>query len=405
MPDFAEDLSRLVEDYGRLRAFTSRLRGQPVRYFSKPGLPDWQLVSPSQQLLAEQASLAPGSRALLIGSAQGAAAVALARLLAPGELWVSDPHVLALELTALTLENNGLQAARITTLIDLPDEQKASFDAVLIDLPKSRGRLRRWLLLARLALKPGGMLYLAGAKQGGMLSAQQDAEALFGRSQTLAYRKGNRLVACRSEAAPTQEPAWMHEPGIAPGSWLQFEAALAGRRLKLFSLPGVFSSDHLDDGTAMLLAHLPALDGERLLDLGCGCGPIGIAVGLLPGKPPALQVELIDSDLEAIACTQRNLQQAGLLRASAYPSDGIPAQKTAVYDWVLTNPPFHAGQQQAYHMALAFIAQSQRALVDGGRLLLVANRFLPYDKAMRQVFSAVHILAQDNRYHLLLGMK
>jgi 16S rRNA (guanine1207-N2)-methyltransferase len=405
MPDFADDITRLVEDYARIHTFTTRLRGQPVVYLSKPGMPDWQLVSPSQQLLAEQSNLAPGSQALLFGSAQGAAAAVLARLLAPGELWISDPHCIAVEMTRRTLQVNGLQAAQISPLIELPQELHSYFDAALIDLPKSRGRLRRWLLLARQALKPGGMLFLAGAKTGGILSAQQDAEALFGRSQTLAFRKGSRIFACRSLPGERLEPAWASEPGIAPGSWHTFEAALAGRRMMFSSLPGVFSYERLDDGTAMLLATLPAQLGGHLLDLGCGCGPIGIAAGLIPGKQPASQVELIDCDLEALACARRNLQHAGLPLECAHPGDGIPPEKMAAYDWVLTNPPFHAGQRQAYEMALAFIAQAQRALVGGGGLLLVANRFLPYDKAMRQVFAEVVSVAQDNRYHLLLGKK
>ena len=52
-------------------------------------------------------------------------------------------------------------------------------------------------------------------------------------------------------------------------------------------------------------------------------------------------------------------------------------------------------------MADDLIRQAPSLLMDGGRLLIVANRFLNYDKPMREYFEQVNKLAETNKFHVI----
>ncbi|MBN1149315.1 MAG: class I SAM-dependent methyltransferase [Anaerolineales bacterium] len=388
-------------DYTQQREYSALICDQPIRFFSKPGLPEWDRISPSARLLAENAHLPANARALLLGCGHGAAAAALSRRIPGGELYLMDHNFIALQMSAQTLHANQASNAHVHSGLSLLPEHGDTFDAVLIDLPKGRQLARRWLVEAHALLRPAGALYLAGANDHGIRSAANDAQALFGNAAVLAYKKGNRLLRLVKEAAHEQIPAWRHEPGIAPGSWrtLQIDAPQGVYNLR--SLPGVFSFDRLDEGTRLLLSGLEISPGDKMIDLGCGYGIIGL-VAALSG---AGQVDLLDVNLLATACANENLALHNVSNARAYPSDVLSAAPQARYSLVASNPPFHSGAAVDYQIAAAFIRQSWGALEKGGRLLLVANRFIRYDRLLEQVFGQARCLAQTGRYHLLLAIR
>src|SRR4051812_6838423 len=55
-------------------------------------------------------------------------------------------------------------------------------------------------------------------------------------------------------------------------------AELLGRRFRFQTAPGLFSTDRIDDGTRLLLAHLPETAPATVLDVGCGYGALGLPV-------------------------------------------------------------------------------------------------------------------------------
>lgn len=383
--------------YYRETIFETPLRGRTVRVVTKPGIANWERVSPAATLLSEAALTAPDARILHLGCGHGALGVALARGAAEGQITLIDASYIATTLTARTLAENRVTNA--TIMGDPAALEADSFDVAVVEAPSGRTFARRWLVTAHAALKPGGYLYLAGPKAEGIESLIGDARALFGQGATLAFRDHNR-IAIATKQPGIAPPRWATEPGIAPGTWQEFTATLGDRPFRIASLPGIFSSDSLDAGTAFLLRHLDVRPGERVLDIGCGWSALGLAAA----SGGAGAVDLIDSSLPAVAAARRNIAAAGLDNARAFPSDALGALGDERYDLIVTNPPFHAGKGVSYDAAGAFIADARDHLTARGRFLLVANAFIRYERAMREQFEAVEVVAEDRKYHVLRGL-
>ncbi len=385
--------------YHREVEFAALLREQRIRVVTKPGFPNWEGIGPAATLLAESVMLEPDARVLHLGCGHGGLGVFLARGVPRGSVWLIDASHVAVGLAARTLAANTISNAHVTGDPAEPLPEADSYDVAVLEVPAGRKFARRWLALAQRSLKPGGILYLAGPKAEGIASVIGDALALFGRAATLAYRDHHR-VAVATKMAGTTPPAWADEPGIAPGTWQRFEASLGGRDFAIDTLPGIFSYDRLDDGTAYLLDHLRIRRGERVLDLGCGWGAIGLAAA----QAGASQVDMVDVSLPAVGAAARNIAAAGLTNARALPSDVLVAVAGERYDLIVTNPPFHAGKAIDYDASQAFIAGARDLLTPRGRLIVVANAFLRYERAMQERFGNVETLAESRRYHVLQAL-
>jgi 16S rRNA (guanine1207-N2)-methyltransferase len=114
-------------------------------------------------------------------------------------------------------------------------------------------------------------------------------------------------------------------------------------------------------------------------------------------------VELVDSNLLAVAAARRNLADLGLAQAHAYPGDALSETRDANFSLIASNPPFHTGKMVDYHAAEAFIRQGRQALAPSGRMVIVANRFIRYDGLMAELFSTVETLVVTSRFHVLCG--
>lgn len=395
---------------------TAVLLSRQIEYLAKAGMPGGDRLPAGEILLVEQAELPSDGRVLLYGSVRGAVAVALAGQVPAGRLEVADPHLVSLKMTLATLKAHSVENVRLrldgglsgveTVMADEGLAEMAAgpldrrFDAALIVLPKGRALLRRWLLEAREWVLPGGSIYLAGANDDGIHAAVKDAEGIFGPGGVLAFKKGSRVVKLMSAGRGQALPEWAIEEGVAAGTWQRFDLLLVGKQYSVRSLPGVFSAGELDPGTALLLDTVQFTPGLRLLDAGCGYGAIGMAA--LAG---GADVEMRDAWLPAVLSSQATLRANGLTGWQVLARDMLEGTSGESYDHIVSNPPFHGGREVSYSPAEALIRGANAALKAGGRLTLVANRFIRYDRLMKDVFGEVNVLAENNKFHVLEARK
>jgi 16S rRNA (guanine1207-N2)-methyltransferase len=275
----------------------------------------------------------------------------------------------------------------------LPDR---SIDLVAIEATGDRGLARRWLALARQAARPHGVVLVAGANDAGIKSVIGDARDAIGLSAVEDYRRRSRVAHIAVPPVPPAAPEWLEEPGIAPGTWARFAVSEGGVDLVFESLPGVFSADRLDEGTRLLLEHLDVPAGAAVLDVGGGAGVIGVVAG----RRGAGSVTMTDVNLLAVAAAGRNahLTETAVEVVARDVYDGVGERR---FDLIVSNPPFHQGKVVDYDMTRRLIAEAGEHLKPGGRLVIVANAFLPYDRLMRERFGEVETLAATRQFRVL----
>lgn len=169
---------------------------------------------------------------------------------------------------------------------------------------------------------------------------------------------------------------------VAPGVWTQ---------------PGVFSWDRLDPGTERLLEHLEGLTGIGA-DLGCG---LGVLSRRALRSPEIKAITLIDIDRRAIEAAGRNIDDP---RASFVHGD-VRTTPLEGLNFVIMNPPFHAGGLEDRSLGQTFIRRAAAALRRGGRLRMVANIDLPYEALLDELFARVTPLEKGGGFKLFEAVK
>ena len=168
---------------------------------------------------------------------------------------------------------------------------------------------------------------------------------------------------------------YFSEQPAGPGQRRRVEVELADRRLSVETAGGVFSPDHVDIGTQVLLREAPAPPAEgTFLDLGCGWGPIALTLGLLS---PAARVYAVDVNERALDLTRDNASAAGLTNLVVSPPDRVPVGVR--FDLIWSNPPIRVGKNALHELLGTWLPR----LTDTGEAYLVVQKNLGADSLQR----------------------
>ena len=158
---------------------------------------------------------------------------------------------------------------------------------------------------------------------------------------------------------------------------------------------GSFSADGPDPASTLLVAHLDALgEAAKVADLGAGWGHLSMALAERGVTP-----HLYEADHAALEAARVNLDGKGAFHWHDVVGEPIAER----FEAVVTNPPFHTGRAADPLLGQRFIERAAGVLVPGGRLLMVANRQLPYERVLGERFRTWEQLADAGGFKVLLG--
>ena len=137
----------------------------------------------------------------------------------------------------------------------------------------------------------------------------------------------------------------------------EITVTLAGRSVQLITAGSVFSPDHLDQGTAVLLDHLAiATPTGTFLDIGCGWGPIALSLAL---NSPKATIYAIDVNERSLELTRRNAEKLGLTNVIVCKPEDVPAD--LLFDQIWSNPPIRVGKAALHEILQLWINQLSAA--------------------------------------------
>ena len=391
-----------IGDYYAWRRQSLAVGPQRVEVFTKPGAPGYAETDFPSLLIAEHVQAAEGKRVLVANSVSGVGGVAIALLDPSITLTLTDSNVVGVEAAAKTVAAGKLTARVIASSAGSHLADDEQFDTIAARLPKGKIISLRTIWNAFERLRPNGTFYLAGGNDEGIKTYLKHAAELFGNLTVIDYQKGSRIAVCRKPEAVTAVPEAFQSEEVTSHDFHRFTTTVRGRELTICSRPGVFSWDRLDDATAVLLEKIEIDPDDTVLDLGCGSGAIGMVAASIASRGSAV---LVDVDIDAVDSASATVHANGVANATVQASDALAAVRNQRFTAVLTNPPFHLGKNTDYAMVQAFMQGAAAVLEPTGRMDLVANKFLPYEKYIATFFGAYEIVHQDNRFKVIRATK
>lgn len=392
-----------ISDYTEHKRASVTVAGRAYTIVTKQGAFSHGRLDAASLMLAEQVAGVTGGEVVVdlncgtgmvgtVAAASGAEHVVLA-----------DRNIVNAAAAVRTIAENGTVNAEVRCeqgTRGLSRDLQA--DVVTIRIPKERLATLQLVADAFRVLRTGGSCYVAGATNEGIKTAAGTLERVFGSERTLARDGGHRMLVATKRSASPHVASELDSPCLDPEVFHEYAAELAGRSFTISTRPGVFSFDHLDEATAVLSGVMEVRTGERVLDLGCGAGALGTLAGTVSGDARVL---MLDADVEAVRSAARTASMAGLANAESRLSDVGAAVGDERFDLVVTNPPFHVGKATDLNVPGQFIRDAWEALRPGGRMYLVANRTLPYERAVESRFGNVEKVHDGVRFKVLRGTR
>lgn len=186
---------------------------------------------------------------------------------------------------------------------------------------------------------------------------------------------------------------------------LPFTYSYKNYDLKLVTDSGVFSKGKIDFGSDLLirtfLKENPPGPTKKIIDVGCGYGPIGLMIAKVS---PHHEITMVDVNQRALALSAKNGKLNHIENVEIKESDGLSKVEDNAFDAILTNPPIRAGKKVVH----SILEDSFKKLKSNGTLYVVIQKkqgMPSAKKKMEETFDNVKVIEKSKGYYILSSVK
>lgn len=305
---------------------------------------------------------------------------------------ISDSYI-SLSSTKLNMQRNNCPENNIL-LQDALQRFPKNVKIVLIKVPKTLAYLEYLLQQLREVISPETIIVAAGKVNMIHNSTLQLFEKYIGTTKTSLAKKKSRLIFSLVEQQEIPEKEIALTWDAEKHDW------------KIHNHANVFSRNHLDIGGRYLMDHLPEGSFNKVVDLGCGNGVVGMAAAV---AYPKANITFIDESYMAVDSARinmlKNFEEEQSDNARFVVNNGLVGFKANSYDLILCNPPFHQQQAITDHIAWSMFNDARFCLVDGGELVIVGNRHLDYQDKLERIFGNCELVTENKKFVILRAVK
>ncbi len=244
----------------------------------------------------------------------------------------------------------------------------------------------------------GGLIFIVSHRDWGVKSLLKELAIKFGQESIDILERGMsgfRLLAVKKN----HEPESSEEENIL----VKFAVKLVGGQdltIELWTLPSLFSANHLDEGTRLLLESVNFSEVENILDIGAGWGAIGISA-LLANKK--LRVTMTEANPRAIKIIKNNLGKYDLaLRGKVIESIKLPTEYV-MFDLIVSNPPYHLANREL----VKIFSQAVEKITTNGKIILGTDKTYQrkFEMILKELGYSPKLIAKKGIYRVLEAAK
>ena len=281
---------------------------------------------------------------------------------------------------AFRLEFNELKSAGYDVS---PSLEPGIHDGAIVIMGRVRQVNHANIVRAHNMVRDGGSVVLAGSKTTGILPVRKWLSEMDVEAEVLSKHHAQVLV-FRREGGDWDMPAEAKETG----EW-HIE-------------PGMFSAEGPDTASRLLSEFFSGRLKGKVADFGAGWGYLSRRA--LELCPEIGSIDLYEADWNALEAAKLNLAGADV-PTEFHWCDVTRELRKQPFDRIIMNPPFHTGRAATPELGKHFIQAASSTLIPGGRLLLVANRQLPYERTLEGLFRKVTALGEGDGFKVIEAIK